>query len=202
MKNLHLLNANVYLTNFLLIPCIVLAFFIHKNINTWSSPLDMTKTNIYSWIWFVMIICLIMTVIFSNIHHMFMFGKNKFLHLLGSLDYKFSAPFTGLIVLMMNFIYIYYLNSTCDKPHSHLKQLTIPIYVVSLIYSLLGLLSFILKRLFLKRNHSLYHPLYITSHTFFHYMSYSGVILLFLLYYVENKEIYLSLFEKDTCLKN
>ena len=199
MKNIHLLNSNVYLTNFLLIPCIVLAIFIHKNINTWSEPLDMKKTNIYSWVWFAVIILLIITVFFSNMHHMFMFGKNKLLHLIGSVDYKFSAPFLGLLVLLMNIIYVLYLRSACDRPHSHLKQLTIPIYAVSLLYALLGLISFVLRSLFLKKNHSLYHPLYITSHTFFHYMTYSGLILLFLLYYIENKEIYLSLFEQSKC---
>ena len=211
MKILDIINSNVYITNLLLIPCIIFSILIHNNISTWTQPLNMNTVDLYSLLWLFITILLIIVVVFSNIFHMYMFTNNKFMKKIGEVDKKYSAPFLGIVVLILNIIYILYRVSPCQKKNSHLKQITIPIFIISFLYSLSGVISFIvnnnmflLKNILLATNnryissHSL-NCMRLASHTFFHYMTYSGMILLFLLFYIENKEIYLSLFEKDTC---
>ena len=51
MKHLHLLNANVYLTNLLLIPSIVFSYLIVQRIHEWGTEIDTKQANIYANIW-------------------------------------------------------------------------------------------------------------------------------------------------------
>lgn len=187
---LRLFNANVYLTNMLLLPCVIFAILTYSNTLYWSP-----KVPIYSTFWLIISFILGLTTIFSNVHHIYMFGKNQMMQQIGNIDKK-MAPFLGIIIVFLNLLYMKYLYDSCENINNDLKNITIPIYIISLIYSSIGLLSFFIKKKFLPKSHDLYESLYITAHTFFHYMTYSGMILLFLLYYVENQDIYSAIFDK------
>ena len=203
MKHLHLLNANVYLTNLLLIPSIVFSYLIVQRIHTWGTEVDTKQANIYANIWVAIMCILIVSVILSNIHHLFMFSKNKLLIKIGNIDSKITAPLLALLILCLNIVYIKYLVGPCNPPHGQLKMMTKPIYIISAILSSMGVIAFILRKRLVSKGSVLStvknKSLYITGHTFFHYMVYTGTMLLFLLFHVENKDIYLSLFEKDKC---
>jgi len=125
MKWLHLFNSNVYLTNLLLLPCIIFSILIYRNALTWSDSVDVTKVKSYSYMWLVITIILIISVCLSNIHHFFMFGRNKFWNKIGDIDSKISAPLLGLLVVVMNIIYIYYIKSPCQQKNSHINILVI-----------------------------------------------------------------------------
>ena len=182
---LQLFNTNVYLTNTLLIPCLIFSILTYADILSWSFD-----TRYYSLLWLFISITLCFTIVFSNIHHVFMFGTNTFMQRVGKID-KVIAPFLGFIIILLNLLYIKYLYNSCDYT---LKHITIPVYIISLIYSFIGLTSFIIRKKLLSKSHNLYDTLYIVAHTFFHYMTYSGMILLFLLYYIENQDIYSAIF--------
>ena len=145
MKILDIINSNVYITNLLLIPCIIFSILIHNNISTWTQPLNMNTVDLYSLLWLFITILLIIVVVFSNIFHMYMFTNNKFMKKIGQVDVKYSAPFLGIVVLILNIIYILYRVSPCQKKNSHLKQITIPIFIISFLYSLSGVISFIVN---------------------------------------------------------
>ena len=203
MDHLNLLNANVYLTNLLLIPSIVFSYLIIDRIHRWQGDVDRTQADIYANIWLAIMWILIVGVILSNIHHLFMFTRNRLLIRIGNIDSKFTAPLIALLLLTLNVFYIIYLASPCNSPHGQLKVMTKPIYIVSAVLSIMGVVAFIARKALVRKGTALSSlkdkSLYITGHTFFHYTVYTGAMLLFMLYYVENKDIYLSLFEKHKC---
>ena len=52
MDYLHLINANVYLTNILLLPSIVFSYLIINHIHTWEDT-NQIHSSIYASIWFI-----------------------------------------------------------------------------------------------------------------------------------------------------
>ena len=104
MKIIDIINSNVYITNLLLIPCVIFSILIHNNISTWTQPLNMNTVDIYSLIWLFITILLIIVVIFSNIFHMYMFTNNKFMKKIGQVDIKYTAPFLGIVVFIISSI--------------------------------------------------------------------------------------------------
>ena len=203
MDYINLLNANVYLTNLLLVPSIVFSYLIVVRIYAWQGDVDEQQANVYAGIWLTIICILTVGVVLSNIHHLFMFSKNRFLNCIGDIDSKFTAPLIALLLLALNVFYIIYLVSPCNSPHGQLKVMTKPIYIVSAVLSVMGIIAFIVRKLLVRKGSALSSlkdkSLYITGHTFFHYTVYTGAMLLFMLYYVENKDIYISIFEREKC---
>ena len=203
MDHINLLNANVYLTNLLLIPSIVFSYLITARIRAWGGDVDEKQADTYAGIWLTIMCILIVGVILSNVHHLFMFSKNRLLNRIGDIDSKFTAPLIALILFALNVFYIVYLMSPCNSPHGQLKVMTKPIYIVSAVLSVMGIVAFAVRKLLVRRGSALSSlkdkSLYITGHTFFHYTVYTGAMLLFMLYYVENKDIYMSLFEREKC---
>ena len=68
---------------------------------------------------------------------------------------------------------------------------------------IVGGLTWVLKRIFMKgyaRSNLLNQILYFESHTFFHYIVYTGVMIMLFLFMFENKLIYKTLFT-DYCKK-
>ena len=203
MKHLHLLNANVYLTNLLLVPSIILSFIITKRIREWGGNVDQVRAGMYATIWLVITSIFVVTILFSNIHHFFMFTRNKLLIKIGDIDSRFTAPLLAVLLLVLNIVYIVYLASPCDDPHGQLKKMTQPIYIISVVLSVMGVLSYIIRKRLVRKgtasSSQLDKSIYITGHVFFHYTVYTGTMLLLLLFYVENKAIFNSLFARDSC---
>ena len=132
-----------------------------------------------------------------------MFTEYNILVNIGNLDNKTTAPLIGVIIFILNIIYIQYLISPCNHAQEQFKKITFPIYIISVILSVIGIIAFIIRRKLVKKgtaySSSKDISLYITGHTLFHYMIYTGAMLLFLLFYIENKAIFLSIFAPDSC---
>ena len=76
-------------------------------------------------------------------------------------------------------------------------------YFSALIFMIIGTLVFVLKRIFMKgfrEKGLLYKIKYLESHTFFHYISYTGVMMMLYLFMFENELIFKTLFT-DYCKK-
>ena len=203
MDYLGLLNANAYLTNMLLVPSIVFSVLITRRIRSWTGDTDPVHTSTYATIWLFVTGIFIVAFIFSNIHHLFMFTKNRLLVRIGDIDSRYTAPLLALMLLALNIVYIVYISSPCNDAHGQLKKMTQPIYVISAILSLMGALSYVVRKRLVRRGTASSSvrdkSIYITGHVFFHYTVYTGTMLLLLLFYVENKAIYNSLFARDSC---
>ena len=193
---LHITNKNVYLTNILLLPIIVLSYLI---INDFKSHIHPDERN-----WFYILpiylafFIMITGFIFSSVYHYFYFDKEtSFFKQIGKIDYLITAPLIGVITLTYYIIYtIFIFKKDCN---SDLENATIPIFYMSLFFSCLGILSYIIKKVRYGRNFKKVKSIeeklrYLNMHTFFHYTTYTGISLLFLIFYIENKEIYNCLF--------
>lgn len=201
MNHVHLLNSNVYLSNFLLIPTIIFNILIIRSIKKWNEK-EFPKKKQYLLFWYIVLGVLLVGIFFSNIHHIFMFTEKKLLIKIGKIDSVLSAPLIGVFVIIMNVFYIKYLRSKCASKDP-IKKLTSPIYTISLIYSFIGVFSFIFKKILVRdKLTELWKYKYITFHIFFHYTTYVGILLLFLMYYLEKKELYNFVFNKSNCRTN
>ena len=193
---INLFNSNVYLTNLLLIPSLIFVILIIKNIKKHN---DNENSSFYysKWyygIWIGILILMILLIIFSTIHHIVMFSDNILLRKIKKIDSHFTAPVFGLVLLLL---IIYYGQFLKHKKKEN-NNITFPIFIISISYICIGFIVYVIRKLsrnkIIKIDRNMYKYIYMISHIFFHYMVYSGVILLFLLYYVENKDIYLTLF--------
>ena len=129
-----------------------------------------------------------------------MFTNNTFWKWVGDTDANITAPLTGLIMLLLIISYGIFLNNTTedmDKTEGMAKRTTIPIYVMGIFYTLIGALVWFIKTLFYPTTKSILSnkdkAAWTSAHTFFHYTSYTGTLLIILLYYIENKNIYQTL---------
>ena len=185
-------NKNLYWSNILLIPCILIGFFIIDDINHWSGIND-THKKIYlvSWIGITVYMCFVL--LFSTLYHYTFFGIkwiDSTIKKIGQLD-KITAKIFFILLIALNIIYISFINSQClhDKKY---EKITL-IYIISCFFSILGVISWLLKQFFYKGYTTrglMYKLKWIQTHSFFHYVTYTGVTLFFILYYFENKNIY------------
>ena len=201
-----ILNSNVFLTNLLLIPLIVLSFYICIDIFSWKiQPKNTTVNifrNVYKCIWVFFFIQFCLTLVFSNIYHWNMFTHNIFWKLIGLVDETITAPLTFVILILLYINYIIFLNYNdikLDTNTDNLKKISVPIYVLSVFFALIGTFSWIIKRFYFNTEYINFNTrvtstkqkaLWTTGHIFFHYTSYTAALLLILLYYIENKNIY------------
>ena len=215
-KIINIVNSNVYGTNLLLIPGMIISLLIVMDINIWSknkdysdNEIDKTKILSYKIIWYSLAFIFFITIFFSTIYHFSMFGNNNILRKLGSIDYKYTAPFLGLILFFMNIMYIIYIFYDCkNEEYYEIKFKYKTIYLISLLCTLVGSSVFILKKYFGYRGYSSFrsntfiHKIkYIASHTFFHYTGYTGISILMILYFLENNNIYNFYFKNDCNIK-
>jgi len=110
-----------------------------------------------------------------------------------------TAPIFGLILLGLTILYGRFLLGKCFESENKYPQM----YISSVIFMSVGLLIWILKRIFMKgwkERGLLYKIKYLEAHTFFHYISYTGVMMMLFLIMFENKLIYETLFT-DLCDK-
>ena len=208
-KILDILNANVYLTNIISIPIIILINLIVQDIKEWKtkdkdreSDTKLHYTHLYEYLWNIYLWTSVIAFILSNMYHLNMFSNNKFLKNIAILDARVSAPFTGFIMLLLIILYYIYLHNTSGKEteeQEKFKKATVSIYYIGIFFIIIGLFSFIVKKLMYK--YSYYdafnvlstvkdQAIWTSGHIFFHYTCYTGGLLIVLLYYIENKDIY------------
>lgn len=210
MKVLDILNTNVYLTNIISIPVIILIYYIVQDINTWKSKdndndNNLHYTHLYEYLWKFYLLLSVIAFILSNMYHLNMFSNNTFLKKIAILDSIFSAPLTFIIMILLIILYYIYLHNTSGKEtqeQEQLKKASVPIYRIGIFFIMVGCIVFLLKAKIYQHNY--YDALdtlktvkdqaiWTSGHIFFHYMCYTGGLLIVLLYYIENKQIYQTL---------
>jgi len=192
-KAVTITNRNVYLTNILLLPALMYVILGIYDIHNWKDIPKDKKLSIYLSLWYILGILILFVIFFSSIFHGFMYEYTRpRLQLLGKVDHKLTAPLFSIVVVALNFIYFFYLNKNCNNS----MDLQV-VYVVTLLFTGVGMFSWLLKRFVFyprfQRGKFLQKIKYFMSHTFFHYVAYTGVTLLMTLYYIDNKEIYKAL---------
>ena len=128
---IDILNTNVYLSNILLLPSIILIYQIINNINNWN--IDFYKCKyFYQSFWIFVLIIFISAFTISSIYHINMFTNNERLKIIGSWDYKLTAPLLTIIVIILTIIYSQ-TNLLLTDSKYHL------IFIISIIFNLVGL---------------------------------------------------------------
>jgi hypothetical protein len=200
-KTINITNRNVYLTNFLLIPALMYSLLGIHDIKNWKDIPKDDNLQKYLYIWYFFAGLLTSVIFFSSIYHNLMYNTvNTTLRIIGNMDHLFTAPLFSIIILIMNFIYILFLLNCESSENSYV------LYFVTFVFNIIGFCSYIFKRFITTiedqgRGRYLQKINYFMSHTFFHYMAYTGVTLLMTLYYIDNKNIYKGLFLNE-CIKN
>ena len=137
-----------------------------------------------------------------------MFNKYSIWKQIGKLDSQVSAPLTFLIMvflIIMYYVYLHNTKTTQTKDDEALKQATIPIYRLGIFFIIIGGISYLVKKTIYRYNYydamkvlntAKDQALWTSGHIFFHYMCYTGGLLIVLLYYIDNKNIYKTLKEE------
>tara|TARA_B000000565_G_C23761549_1_gene368583 strand:+ start:278 stop:640 length:363 start_codon:yes stop_codon:yes gene_type:complete len=118
-----------------------------------------------------------------------MYTNNNILKKIGSWDYKLTAPLLTIIVIILTIIY-----SQTNLLISNSKYYLI--FIISIVFNLVGLSIYFSRRyLFLtniknKRDN----VLYLINHIFFHYITYTGILLIILLFYLDYEYIYKNIY--------
>lgn len=202
---IDLINRNVWATNILLLPALMYNILIIYDIRSWGN--DGKRSGrffgehpvVYERLWILLAILITSVIFFSTIWHSVMFfsqGTYSTLKRIGSLDYMLFAPLFAFVIIILNIVYVVYLYYR-DNINDHSK-----IFFISSIFQIVGIITYILK-------HFVFYPTYnrrgflkkikwAYAHTFFHYISYTGVSLLLSLFYLDNKHIFNTFFEKKS----
>lgn len=196
-KIIKYLNRNVYLTNILLLPSAITSFAIYEDSRKMSH--NTIEETLYTYFWLFLSLYTILVIGASNIHHMLMFSERR---LTLPRTYKvdtITAPIFGLIMAGLSILYGKFLYTKCRETDNKYPLM----YFSAMIFMVIGTLVFALKRIFMKgfrEKGLLYKIKYLESHTFFHYISYTGVMMMLYLFLFENKLIFKTLFT-DYCKK-
>jgi hypothetical protein len=196
-KIIKYLNRNVYLTNILLLPSAITSFAIYEDSK--KMPQESVEEKLYTYFWLFLSLYIILVIGASNIHHILMFSDTRFrLPRTYKVD-TITAPIFGLIMAGLSILYGKFLYTKCHEGENKYPLM----YFSALIFMIIGTLVFVLKRIFMKgfrEKGLLYKIKYLESHTFFHYISYTGVMMMLYLFMFENKLIFKTLFT-DYCKK-
>lgn len=179
---IDILNTNVYLSNILLLPSIILIYQIINNIHNWN--IDFYKCKyFYETFWIFVLIIFILAFAVSCIYHINMFTNNERLKIIGSWDYKLTAPLLTIIVIILSILY-YQLNYNSNEYNL--------IFIISVIFNLVGLSIYFSRMCLLKFYivNKRDNVLYLINHIFFHYITYTGILLIIVLFYIDYENIY------------
>ena len=207
MNLLELINVNVYTTNILLFLPITFIYLIIKKIEKWKEINLVIQQFYFLCFWYGLLILFIIGTILSCIYHYYMFQNTPKIHKIAMLDVNASAPALSIICLILFILYYLYLNDPNTKNVPSIKYVTTPIFFIALGCSTIGMLSWLIKYYCIPKAHLYllnYDNIYNSSeydimcglciHIFFHYMSYTGITLLLLLYYIEIHPIFKAFF--------
>ena len=180
----EMLNMNVYLSNILLLPSIIFIYLIINEINNWNID-NYNCKFFYMYMWIFVLVTYTFAFIISTIYHYFMFSDNKFLKLVGKLDYKITAPLLTIVVIILSILY--YNTYLFDKNNNYWI-----IFILSVIFNLTGLSLYFCREYILlpkiKNNKDLI--IYLINHICFHYVTYTGILLITVLLYLHYENIY------------
>ena len=179
---IDILNTNVYLSNILLLPSIILIYQIINNIHNWN--IDFYKCKyFYETFWIFVLIIFILAFAVSCIYHINMFTNNERLKIIGSWDYKLTAPLLTIIVIILSILY-YQLNYNSNEYNL--------IFIISVIFNLVGLSIYFSRMCLLKFYivNKRDNVLYLINNIFFHYITYTGILLIIVLFYIDYENIY------------
>jgi len=191
----NIVNRNVFLTNLLLLPAIYYCIMGIIHIHNWKIE-SSTSLYVYLSSWYFMALLLIFVSFFSILYHGTMFSETKpKLQKLGKVDYLFTAPLLGVILIALSIIYFVFLDIKCAGTGYHVN-----VFAVATGYTIVGLIVFLLKKYFTRgysRRDFIKKIKYLLSHTFFHYIAYTGITLLILTFFLDNRDIYNTFFIKS-----
>ena len=187
-----IINLNTYTTNLLLLPSMIISFIIYYR--SLSIVDDSKYSSLYHNFWLICGIYIFIVVVMSTIYHSTMYSDIGKL-MVSKID-LITAPIFGLILLFLVFIYSKFLLNKClsvDKKYPVL-------FIVSIFYLLSGISLYAVKKYYYPDGWSqktqLKKFIYLELHTMFHYITYTGVLLMFILFLYEYEMIYSSIFNK------
>ena len=186
-----IINLNTYTTNLLLLPSMIISFIIYYR--SLSIVDDSKYSSLYHNFWLICGIYIFIVVVMSTIYHSTMYSDIGKL-MVSKID-LITAPIFGLILLFLVFIYSKFLLNKClsvDKKYPVL-------FIVSIFYLLLGITLFSVKNYYYNgwnKKTLLKKIVYMELHTMFHYITYTGILLMFILFLYEYEMIYSSIFNK------
>ena len=193
-----LVNRNVFLSNFLLLPAIYYCAMGIHNINGWGLE-ETRELSIWRGFWIFMLILIILVFIFSMLYHGVMFRKNgRFIKLISKIDYLVTAPLMAFscIFLFFNYIIYSYLRGGMD---CNVSVLSNEIFGMAALYLIFTFFYYLIKRklhMGYKKKNILKKVIFLVGHTFFHYIGHTGITLLILVYLLENKNMFNTYFLK------
>ena len=193
-----LVNRNVFLSNFLLLPAIYYCAMGIHNINGWGLE-ETRELSIWRGFWIFMLILIILVFIFSMLYHGVMFRKNgRFIKLISKIDYLITAPLMAFscIFLFFNYIIYSYLRGGMD---CNVSVLSNEIFGMAALYLIFTFFYYLIKRklhMGYKKKNVIKKVIFLVGHTFFHYIGHTGITLLILVYLLENKNMFNTYFLK------
>lgn len=186
-----IINLNTYATNLLLVPSFIISLIIYYRSR--SLVEHSRYSQLYHNFWLICGIYILIVMIMSTIYHSTMYsdiGKS----LLTKID-LITAPIFGLIIIFLVIIYSKFLLNKClsiDKKYPIL-------FLVSILYLFSGMFLYAVKKYYYSgwsQKTLLKKIVYLELHTMFHYITYTGVLLMFILFLYEYEMIYTSIFNK------
>ena len=193
-----LVNRNVFLSNFLLLPAIYYCAMGIHNINGWGLE-ETRELSIWRGFWIFMLILIILVFIFSMLYHGVMFRKNgRFIKLISKIDYLVTAPLMAFscIFLFVNYIIYNYLR---DGMGCNVFQISNEVFGMAALYLIFTFFYYIIKSNLhrgYKQKNVIKKVIFLVGHTLFHYIGHTGITLLILVYLLENKNMFNTYFLK------
>ena len=191
-------NRNTFLSNALLLPALYCAITGIINIYNWNLEPSRSLT-IYLSLWYIIAILIFFVIFFSVLYHSTMYDMGfPILRKIAKLDYILTAPLFAAVMVFLFFVYIKFLsirsNIQCD-----MSNLNVEIFGVASVYLIFGFFFYIFKKFYQKgwkRGNIEKKIVYLMTHTFFHYIGYTGITLLLMVYLLDNRNIYETFFLK------
>ena len=203
MNKLELMNVNVYMTNVLLIPPVIFIILILKNIHKWKEKPNLIIQQFYFLcFWYILLAIFIVGIVLSFMYHYYMFEDRPLINKISKLDVQISAPLLSILCGLLFILYYLYLNHPHSEIVPSIKYITTPIFFTALCFTFIGATTYIVRTIFFPNLYCKQENEYdsmcgLCSHIFFHYTTYTGCILLLLLYYIEIRPIFLAFFQTE-----
>jgi hypothetical protein len=188
------ISSNTFLTNILLIPTLIILGIINYKIIKYSDDIFESKYKLF------FIVCfgiLIIGTVLSSLYHYTMYKtRNTFisniLYNIGLLDKIVTGPLLVIICLILVINYFIYFSDTYDNTND-----SFVIFIIGFIYFIFGILIYLYKSKFNIKNMDFINRIASKSlinneilHTFFHYVIYTGFLLILFVYYYNHEHIY------------
>jgi len=193
---LKYINNSTYYTNILLLPSLVLFGIINYKLTYMiDKKIKYSEINNNFKLYFVFcFILLFIGILTSSMYHYLMYYNkpNSILKIFGLLDKFITAPFIILVtlILVINYI-IFYIDTNTNTDNNKSDNILFIIFMMGVIYSIFGVIIYIYKS---KYKFMSFDFILNTAqsglinnsilHTMFHYISYFGLFIILIIYYI------------------